>query len=289
MKYSIITPVKNEASYIRFTLESVVSQSLRPLEWVIVDDGSTDDTLEILRDFATKFDWIKIVEHKTQNEKRSGGAKVVRAFYAGYARLSDHAYDFIVKLDGDLKLTSTYFEMVAKAFSSDPRIGICGGYILNKHGDKLIKEIEIDYHVRGAFKAIRKSCFQEIGGFTEIWNWDGLDMMEAFRLGWKSKVLDVPVIHYKPTSSAYNPVRFQFKCGWFAYKLRNNLALTLLRSVGRARQKPYFISTLLYLLGYTYSFLTREDKIIKKPLGDFVNKFHINRILNLILKREDNL
>lgn len=285
MKYTIITPVKNEEDYIRFTLESVVNQTLRPNEWIIVDDGSTDETLSILREYEERYEWIRFIENKTNDEERSGGAKVIKAFYKGYNQILNQDYDFIVKLDGDIKLPETYFQDVSNVFKNEPKVGICGGYLLNKIGDKLIQEIRIDYHVRGAFKSVRKKCFEEIGGFKEIWNWDGMDQMEAFRLGWDSKVINSAVIHYKPTSSAYNPVKFQFKCGWFAYKLRNNLALTLLRSVGRARQKPYFISTLLYFAGYTYSFLTREDKIIEKPLGDYVNKFHINRIFNLILKR----
>jgi len=282
MKYSIITPVKNEAPHIKATLESVTGQSSLPIEWIIVDDGSTDDTPAILREYENKYAWIKVVQKKTKHEKRSGGAKVVRAFNAGYDQLSSHAYDFIVKLDGDLKLTSTYFEKVADAFCSDPQIGICGGYILNKYDDKLIKEIEIDYHVRGAFKAVRKKCFEEIGGFKEIWNWDGLDLMEAFRLGWKSEVIDVPVIHYKPTASAYNTVQFQFKCGWYAYKLRNNIVLTLFRSARVCTKKPYLLSTILYLVGYVASFLNKEEYIIGRELGDYTNHFHIDRIKKLI-------
>ena len=285
MKYTIITPVKNEASYIRFTLESVTNQSLMPLEWIIVDDGSTDETLLILREFERKHDWIKVIENKTKHEKRSGGAKIVRAFYVGYQEITNQDYEFIVKLDGDLKLSSNYFQDVANAFKSDPKIGICGGYILNKIGNKLIEEIKKDYHVRGALKAIRKKCFEEIGGFKEIWNWDGLDLMEAFRLGWKSKVIDVPVIHYKPTSSAYNSIKFQFKCGWYAYKLRNNITLTLFRSARVINKKPYFFSAILYLSGYFYSYLKNEDAIINKELGDYTNNFHINRIKKIIKKK----
>ncbi|MCD4704926.1 glycosyltransferase family 2 protein [bacterium] len=285
MKYTIITPVKNEASYIRYTIESVISQSIIPLEWIIVDDGSTDETLLILREFESKNDWIKVIENKTKHEDRSGGAKVVRAFYVGFQEITNHDYEFIVKLDGDLKLPSNYFEEVSNAFINNPKIGICGGYILNKIENRYIEEIKKDYHVRGAFKAVRKKCFEEIGGFKEIWNWDGLDLMEAFRLGWKSKVLDLPVIHYKPTASAYNPVKFQFKCGRYAYKLRNNFMLTFFRSARVINKKPYFFSTLLYLSGYFYSYLKNEEAIINKELGDYTNSFHINRIKKLIKKK----
>lgn len=285
MKYTIITPVKNEEDYIRFTLESVVNQVIKPYEWIIVDDGSTDGTLSILREYEKRYKWIRVIENKTKNEERSGGAKVVKAFYVGYNEITHHDYDFIVKLDGDLKLPESYFQDVSDVFKNEPKVGICGGCLLNKIGDKLVQEIRIDYHVRGAFKSVRKKCFEEIGGFKEIWNWDGMDQMEAFRLGWKTKVIDTPVIHYKPTSSAYNPIKFQFKCGWYAYKLRNNFALTIFRSARRFKKKPYLFSSLLYFSGYIYSFLKKEDKIIGKELGVYLNKFHLKRIKNLILKK----
>jgi glycosyltransferase involved in cell wall biosynthesis len=287
MKYTIITPVNNEEDYIRLTLESVVNQIIKPHEWIIVDDGSTDGTLSILKDYEKKYKWIKVIENKTKSEERSGGAKVIRAFYIGYNEITKHDYEFIVKLDGDLKLPETYFQDVSNIFKTQPKVGICGGYILNKVGDNLIQEGRMDYHVRGAFKSVRKKCFEEIGGFKEIWNWDGLDQMEAFRLGWQTKVIDVPVIHYKPTSSAYNPFKFHFKCGWYAYKLRNNFALTIFRSARRFKMKPYFLLGLSYFSGYIYSFIRKEDKIIDKELGVYLNNFHIKRIKKLILNKDN--
>lgn len=280
MKYTIVSPVKNESAHIEHTLKSVIKQTVLPMEWVIVDDGSTDNTLQIIQDFASKHEWIRVVENKTHDEARSGGSKVVRAFNRGFSTIDDHSYDFIVKLDGDLKLPENYFETVIETFIQNPKVGICGGYILNKVGDDLIKEIEIDYHVRGAFKSVRKTCFDEIGGFKEIWNWDGVDQMEAMMRGWETKVFDLPVIHYRPTSTAYNPYRFHFKDGRFAYRLRVNFSLLLLRMGGRIKKRPFLISALIYFLGYIYAMIRREEFIVGKDVGDFTNKFHTKRILN---------
>ena len=280
MKYTIVSPVKNESAHIEHTLKSVIEQTVRPMEWVIVDDGSTDNTLQIIQDFASKYEWIRVVENKTHDEARSGGSKVVRAFNKGFSTIDDHSYDFIVKLDGDLKLPENYFETVIETFIQNPKVGICGGYILNKVGDDLIKEIEIDYHVRGAFKSVRKTCFDEIGGFKEIWNWDGVDQMEAMMRGWETKVFGLPVIHYRPTSTAYNPYRFHFKDGRFAYRLRVNFSLLLLRMGGRIKKRPFLISALIYFLGYIYAMIRREEFIVGKDVGDFTNKFHTKRILN---------
>jgi glycosyltransferase involved in cell wall biosynthesis len=280
MKYTIVSPVKNESAHIEHTLKSVIKQTVLPMEWVIVDDGSTDNTLQIIQDFASKHEWIRVVENKTHDEARSGGSKVVRAFNRGFSTIDDHSYDFIVKLDGDLKLPQNYFETVIETFIQNPKVGICGGYILNKVCDELIKEIEIDYHVRGAFKSVRKTCFDEIGGFKEIWNWDGVDQMEAMMRGWETKVFDLPVIHYRPTSTAYNPYRFHFKDGRFAYRLRVNFSLLLLRMGGRIKKRPFLISALIYFLGYIYAMIRREGFIVGKDVGDFTNKFHTKRILN---------
>ena len=280
MKYTIVSPVKNESAHIEHTLKSVIKQTVLPMEWVIVDDGSTDNTLQIIQDFASKHEWIRVVENKTHDEARSGGSKVVRAFNRGFSTIDDHSYDFIVKLDGDLKLPENYFETVIETFIQNPKVGICGGYILNKVGDDLIKEIEIDYHVRGAFKSVRKTCFDEIGGFKEIWNWDGVDQMEAMMRGWETKVFGLPVIHFRPTSTAYNPYRFHFKDGRFAYRLRVNFSLLLLRMGGRIKKRPFLISALIYFLGYIYAMIRREEFIVGKDVGDFTNKFHTKRILN---------
>ena len=279
MKYTVVSPVKNEAKFIQHTLDSVTSQTVKPHEWVIVDDGSTDNTLEILREYAAKYDWIKILENNTHSEARAGGSKVVRAFNKGYKLITDHSYDVIVKLDGDLELPSNYFETVIQTFSENPTVGICGGYIMNKTDTGLVKEIDIDYHVRGAFKSVRKTCFDEIGGFKEMWNWDGLDQMAAMMKGWETRVFELPVIHYRPTSSAYNPYKFYFKSGRFAYRLRTNFFLHLLRTGARIKRKPYLISAITYFLGYFYAVINSEEFMIDKDLGDFTNEYHTNRIL----------
>ncbi|OEK06771.1 glycosyltransferase family 2 protein [Roseivirga misakiensis] len=285
MKYSIVSPVKNEELYVEKTILSVVAQTLTPTEWLIVDDGSTDDTLVILRKYEEKYDWIRVISNPSHDEQRAGGSKVMRAFYIGYEALASREIDFIVKLDGDLELPKEYFQTVANTFDQNPKVGICGGYIKNKIGDKLIQEGELDYHVRGAFKSVRMKCFQEIGGFKVIWNWDGLDSMQAMMNGWETKVFDLPVIHYRPTSSAYNPVKFHFKDGRYAYRLRTSFFLAFLRFIGRLKKRPILVPSIFYILGYHYALLSNDKYIIDKELGAFTNKFHTKRILDILFRR----
>lgn len=279
MKYVIITPVKDEKDYILKTIDSVINQTIKPLEWIIVDDGSEDNTFEIASAYSNQYSWIKVIRHQTNGQERIGGAKVVRAFNYGYNQLSSKDYHFLVKLDGDIEIPLDYFESVIKEFKKDARLGLCGGIILNKIGNQLVQEYSHNYHVRGAFKAIRKECFEQIGGFKEIWNWDGIDELEAMYYGWRTATIPKYVVHFRPTSMAYNPIKHAFRSGYEAYRTRNTFFLTIVRAVNRLRKKPLLFNSISYLLGYTFAFLRGESRYINKDLAKFINRFHYHRIL----------
>lgn len=181
--YIVITPAHNEESYIRFTLDSVVAQTSLPAQWVIVDDGSTDGTASIVRDYADKHPWIKLVKNSPHDTKRQGGGNVVRAFNYGYQALDITDFEFIVKLDADLTLPPNYFEEVGKSFLSEPGIGLCGGFLTAPSNGTWKNEGTASYHLRGAIKAYRKKCFDQIGGLVVTLNWDGIDEMKAMSLG----------------------------------------------------------------------------------------------------------
>ena len=282
IKYVIVTPVKNEEKYIRYTLDSVTSQTVLPSEWIVVDDGSSDNTPGIVENYISKFDWISLIRLNTKVEQRMGGNKVVRAFNAGYKTIKNRDWEFIVKLDGDLTLPNDYFEKIFSAFVEDEKLGICGGMILNKYSeDQMILEKTDQYHVRGALKTIRRKCWDDIGGFKEVWAWDGLDIMEARFHGWDTKSIDVNVIHHRPTSSAYNPIKQSFRNGYESYKFGNDLTLTLIRSVVRLKRKPYIISGLAFSFGFFISWLKREPIVVPKDLAIFMRKFNYGRLPKL--------
>jgi len=283
MKYVIITPAKNEEKFIEHTILSVINQTLKPVEWVIVDDGSDDLTYEKAKYYEKENPWIHVFRSETLSEDRSGGAKVVRAFNHGFSKLTQKEYDFVVKLDGDLELPLDYFESVANEFRKDEKLGLCGGIIMNKYGDKLVQEGGMDYHIRGAFKAIRKDCFKQIGGFKYIWYWDGIDEMNALFLGWKTKTIPKYVTHFRPTSNAYDPVKHAYKCGYEAYRMRNSFTLTILRSIYRISWKPVFVNSFSYLKGYFAASGKKETFHIEPDLARFINNFHTKRILNKFL------
>ena len=282
MKYVIITPAKDEEKYIENTLKSVTIQTLLPWQWIVVDDGSMDNTAKIIKDYQKCFPWIKLVRNKNTSEKRMGGEKVVRAFYCGFKSITNHDYEFIVKLDADLTLPKNYFENVINAFKEDAQIGLCGGYCIDKKGGLLIKERVSNWHLRGAIKTYRKSCFEEIGGLKEIWNWDGFDEMKARYLGWKVKILPNAVIHHRVTSSSYNAISYYFLSGKEKYKEGDDILLAFIRSLVRFKRKPFIICGLSFFTGYLCSSIQRPAKYVDKDFQKFIRTFHYKRIIHKI-------
>ena len=280
MNILVITPVKNESKFILKTLCSLIKQSVKPKKWIIVDDGSTDDTVNIINEHILKYDWIELKLFKTKHEERTGGSKVVRAFNYGLSFVCADDYNFIVKLDGDLELPENYFEAMINEFESDNKLGICGGTIHNKYSDTNIKiEKTSRFHVRGALKMIKIKCWNDIKGFKEIWNWDGIDIMEAQYKGWSTRSINVPVIHLRPTSSAYDPLQHAFKSGYESYKMGSDLLLTLIRAIFKIKIKPYLKCSYYYLQGYFKANSNKEKLIISAELAKFINKKNYSRLI----------
>ncbi len=290
MKYAVISPVLNEEAYIRHTLESVCGQTHLPGIWIIADDGSSDSTPAIISEFTAKYKWIEVIRTENRAEERSGGAKVVNAFFRGYKLLLEKKiqWDFIVKLDGDLSLPPDYFERIAEEFSGNEKIGLCGGYLVNLIDGKLVREIQNDYHIRGAFKSVRRKCFEDIGGFKSIWNWDGVDELEAIYKGWLTKTVEVPVVHFRPTTSSYNIKKHSFKSGIEAYREGNSIFLVLLRGIKLAMKPPIFLNCFLYIAGFFSGFIKRDEKYFDKDFSRFINRFHFKRILRKVARAGRN-
>jgi glycosyltransferase involved in cell wall biosynthesis len=280
MNYVIITPAHNEESFIQNTLNSVVAQTIQPEQWVIVDDGSSDGTVNIIQKYVYKNPWIKLIKNTPHDTKRQGGGKVVRAFMLGYKALEVSDFKFIVKLDADLTLPPSYFEEVGKAFKSDPMVGMCGGYLSVFSNGKWIKEKSASYHLRGAIKAYRKSCFEQIGGLRPVDNWDFLDEMTLMYSSWSVKILQLEVKHHRPTSTLINRgLKYSYKMGLIIYKDGYDLFLLALHSVPYGLgTKPYLLSSLALIMGFLSGCITRPQKDVNAEIEKFIRKFQYNRI-----------
>ena len=279
MKYYVITPAKNEEKFIGFTLESMIKQTLKPEKWIIVDDGSTDKTKEIVEKYTKEHSWIEIVSIDNKQEQKLYGSKVIRAFNAGYKLVKDKEYDFIVKWDADLSFPPTYFQQIADAFTNNKKLGICGGYIVEKETDVAVKSLRHP-RVQGAVKSVSAKCFRDIGGFLEENGWDGIDMLHAAYLGWEVGNIPVSIIHHRIEASEYRSMKFFYNNGVTHYKQGNDLFLTFIRVIVLLKQKPYFIMSVSYLSGYLNAFFSGEPKSVDKGLAKFIRSYHYKRLLS---------
>ena len=279
MRYVVVTPAYNEQEYIRKTLESMVNQDLIPLEWVIVNDNSTDDTAAIVEEYANSYPWIKLVNKRDEHDRKIG-AKVVRIFYFGMEHLSVKEYDFLVKLDADLELPEKYFSGVAECFRSNPKIGICSGYCIVPIDGKWVEERVAHWHTRGAMKAYRDECFKSIGGIKEVMGWDGIDDITAMSKGWETKQLRLAVKHFRPTGEATDPKKLRIKQGKSYYQRGYGLFLTVVRMMSKfySTGSPYEI----YLLkGFFDAWKSKTPKCVDPEVEKFTRKFQYRRIFKL--------
>jgi len=287
MKYVIITPAKNEADYIRNTMESVTRQSLRPMQWIIVNDGSTDNTEEIIREYMKKHSWIKLLDHKNESKIREGGVKVVDVFYHGFNHISNHGYNFLAKLDADLTLPRDYFKKVAECYRDDPDVGLCGGYLINEMSGKTRRDKSAGYHLRGALKTYRKACYDDIGGLRRVYNWDGLDEMTAMHRGWKVKILDTAVVHHRQTSAKINRgIRNSYRAGEEYYRDGNSCLLSALRAVSYGlKTRPRIMSGVVFIVGFISAWTHKKEKHVDKELERFMRQFQYRRIRTYVSRR----
>jgi glycosyltransferase involved in cell wall biosynthesis len=278
MKYYVITPAKNEENYISLTLESMVQQTLKPVKWIIVDDGSTDKTREIVEEYCKIHSWIEVMSIENKEEKKLYGSKVVKAFNVGYNTIKNNESDFVVKLDADLSFAPNYFEEVALAFKANSKLGICAGYVVMNESELAQKKAQQTYLV-GAIKSVQTNCFHQIGGFLEANGWDGLDQLSALYLGWQVQHIPLTVIHHRFPTSEYLSLQFFYNNGVAHYRSGNDFFLTLVRSVVQLRQKPYILGSLNYFKGYWYAKKTKQPMLVDDGLAKFIRSYHYKRLL----------
>ena len=286
--YVIITPVRNEGAHFHQTLDSVLTQTLRPRAWVIVDDGSTDITPQIIDSAAAQHPWIHAV-HRTDRGFRNQGGGVIEAFYDGYARLatlnfqpSAPSWDFLVKLDGDLSFAQNYFEDCLAKFGLEPRLGIGGGTLYCRVNGAMVEDSPGDpsFHVRGATKIYRRATWDALGGLIRAPGWDTLDEVKANMLGWKTGSFpDLRVLQLKPTGAADGSWKNWVKNGRANYITGYHPLFMVLKCFKRAFQKPYGLAGLGLLSGFLAGYLRREPQVDDHDLIQYLRRQQMNRLL----------
>ena len=279
MQYIIVMPAYNEEGFIEEAIKTIVQQNLLPKRLIIVNDGSTDATPEIITRYATQYPWIQLVNNE-KKEKRASGSKVVRAFYLGYNTINED-YDFLVKLDADLTLPPNYFERIAELFQEDPKLGIAGGTIvIEQNGEWIYENFSDTDHVKGAFKSYRKACFEDIGGLRHSIGWDTADELLSRFHGWSIKVdTNLQVKHKRELGAETGSVKIRVKVGNGMYRLRYGFWITLISAIKAGYlNRPYGLTGLGVMWGWLQSWGNRDEFIVTKEEGQFIRAFRKQRM-----------
>jgi glycosyltransferase involved in cell wall biosynthesis len=241
----------------------VIGQTLKPVLWVIVDDGSRDNTPAIIQRYLSSNPFIRLVRNPNAGIRQPGSA-VIRAFNYGCESIGASDYDFIVKLDCDLSFEPNYFEILLGRFMEDHRLGVASGVYLEMGEDDAWKEVVMpSYHAAGASKVLRKKCFEEIGGFIVAAGWDTVDEIRAMTLGWKTgHFIDLQMKHHKPEGSGIGAIRTSVMHGEISYLTGGGKLFFLLKVLHRMMSKPYVIGAMALSWGYMKALWKRKASLV---------------------------
>lgn len=278
----VVSPGRNEAAYMRRTLDSMVAQTQRPALWIIVDDGSTDDSPQILAEYAAQHDWIRVLS-KPDRGHRAVGPGVIEAFYFGLDTVDMDAYDYLCKLDLDLDLPPRYFEILTSRMQADPRIGTCSGkaYFRNAAG-QLVSENIGDEMSLGMTKLYSVACFRQIGGFVREVMWDGIDCHKARQLGWTPVSWDDPDLrfeHLRPMGSSEQGIYTgRRRHGFGQYYMGTHPLFLIASAVNKMRQPPFVLGGLAMLQGYFGAMLRRAPRHGDTDLVGFIRSYQLQAL-----------
>jgi glycosyltransferase involved in cell wall biosynthesis len=279
--YVIITPVRNEAEHLEETIASVSSQTLKPRKWILVNDGSTDNTAQIIDAAAKKHGWIQVLHRPDRGFRKAGGG-VIEAFYDGYALLGAESWDFIAKFDGDLSFDSEFFAKCLEHFDKDPKLGLGGGMICNAVDGELIEESKGDpqFHVRGATKIYRRACWEGIGGLIKAPGWDTLDEVKANMIGWRTYTFrELKLLHHKTSGHADGAWKNWVKNGRANYISGYHPVFMLCKCAKRLFERPFGLAALGLLSGFVGGYLKSVPQIADDELIAYIRREQVNRLL----------
>ena len=276
-RYLLVTPCRDEAKYARRTLESVANQTARPALWIIVDDGSADDTPKILAEYAAKHSWIRVIRREDRGFRKLGGG-VIDAFYHGYDTVNPDDFDYLCKLDLDLDLPPRYFEALMERMEADPRVGTASGKPwFRGDGDRRVSEMCGDENSVGMVKFYRTECFKQIGGFVRELMWDGIEGHRCRMAGWVAVSWDDPEVnfeHLRPMGTSHK--------NWWTGRVRHGVGqwymgtaptYMLASALFRMTRPPVVVGGLAMLWGYFRSMAQRKPRYADDEFRRFLRRY----------------
>jgi poly-beta-1,6-N-acetyl-D-glucosamine synthase len=291
LQYLLITPAKNEDAFIELTIQSVVNQTARPARWLVVSDGSTDRTNEIVARYAREHDWIELLQMPERQSRDFGGK--ADCVNAGYAHTRDLNCDIIGSLDADISFGEDYFAFLLEKFAADPQLGIAGTPF-SEEGETYDYRFSSTEHVSGACQLFRRKCFEAIRGYVPV-RGGGLDViavLTARSKGWRTRTFTEKTCeHHRPMGSANDKHKFSanFNLGQRAYRLGFHPLWQVCRSIYQMSRRPYITGGCALFLGYFWAMLRRLDRPIGPDLVAFQRHDQMQRLRKFLGTSSPNI
>jgi len=278
--YVLVTPARNEEAFLEKTIESVIHQTVLPVKWVIVDDGSTDRTPEIIGRYLPQHPWMEMVQ-MPQRRDRSFAAKV-HSFNAGFQRVKDLPFEIIGNLDADISFDTDHLAFLLERFGEDTTLGVAGTVFREEGYSSETDSFEGQRHVSGQCQLFRRRCFEEIGGYIphRAGGIDWIAVTTARMMGWKTKSFrERSFFHYRHLGTAgRSPLAALFSYGEKDYYLGGHPVWEFFRVAYQATKRPYILAGLSLGLGYCWAFLRRTPRPVSPELMDFHRREQIHKL-----------
>ena len=280
--YVLISACRDEGSYIDGLIEAISAQTVRPVRWIIVDDGSTDDTAARVESQVGNVPFLQIVKMPS-GRPRSFASQVYAAQY-GYELLKDVPFDFIGFLDADIRVGPDYYGRLIDFFRADPSLGLCGGAVIDKYEDRLVnsRKGSEDFHVAGGVQFFRRQCFEQIGGYVPIegGGQDTIADIMTMMNGWKLRVFsELQALHLRPDGFGKDGV-FQrgIKWGRKFYLIGYDPVYYLGQCLRRTTSRPYILSSVAMLLGFIWAHCEAKPRPVTPEFVRFLRGIQRRRI-----------
>ena len=296
--YIIISPVRDEVKTIQLSLDSVLSQTVKPVKWVIIDDGSTDGTEKILDEYSKKHGCIHLVSRPFRPE-RVVGANIVYVLREGLELIKDLDWSYWVKLDADITFPEDHFEQLMQRFDKNPKLGIASGTPFIPLADgRLRLEWTPPHQAVGMSRMYRRECWQSIGDYAPRRHWDAIDIYTAQMRGWETKSFrELPIIHHRPIDAMQKkPLARRYDAGFGYYTAGFHPIYFLVRSI-RAMfdEKPYVFSGISMYTGYMAAWVSRAKyydpelrRFIYDKQGEMLRLINLWNYLQLRVHSQEN-
>jgi poly-beta-1,6-N-acetyl-D-glucosamine synthase len=284
---AVISPVRDESRYVRKTLDAMVAQTVRPQEWLFVNDGSTDDTSAIIEAYSAKYPWIRVVNRDNRGFRQLGSGVIV-AFNFGRSQLRSTDYEYIAKLDGDMSFPPKYLEIMLDKLQRDPKLAAVSGKVFRPEKGIYTEEYIADEMVAGQFKLYKRRAFDEIGGFTQTILWDGIDIHRCRMKGFTTRSFHDPnarLVHHRLMgSSDANVYKGRMRLGRGVWFMGYHPLYAVASGLFRTHEKPYIVGGLIIIASYFYAAVRQEPRFDDRDFIRELQRWQLRQLVKLPIR-----